>query len=636
MDLRHRLADDLRSIGLAAHADGEVAVLGAVKSELERRLSGGGGSKRAAVVLAELAALAALPPEPPHTREPSPLTVEAEALAEQYRAHRAALGFEPWSAAIEIAPEGAGRARYFVGPRPSPELGIVLPTHPIARLLKPRFGFEPFDFESEGKRGYIRIAGVLRRRARVVATNPDLRLQIEASGETVSWPFDEHQIEASAGHETRAQWMQAPSVGQLAGHLTDEQLALLATLENTSLLIDAPAGAGKTIVALFRLAAQLDASPAANAAYFVRTNTLAAYVRDAVRELGLEGRVTVQTLHAWAQLALPGGFSTEKVEAELGQVLTSEEIVDAFEQIDVAGASPLEAVLALSRAAEVAKRCFRGFRGNVGAFFGAFTGESVPYELAGLLALADLRRSDSTLPSYDYVVADEAQDFGASALVAMFRACRNRDRGGITICTDPNQRIWPSIAEVDVRRVFERWVGRSISLPSLPLSVRCPPAAAQLAQHFVRGTTGTQPVVCERASTREAVAKKIAEDCRELMASCPGQTVMILYPTSPARVWAGVLKGALHDMTYTKIERDVVAPMADVRIATFAYAKGLEADHVRVIVDGINGMRDEVETRNELYTAVTRAVHDVRLCVAGNLPTVLSTAVDAGVLRVVR
>ena len=89
-------------------------------------------------------------------------------------------------------------------------------------------------------------------------------------------------------------------------------------------------------------------------------------------------------------------------------------------------------------------------------------------------------------------------------------------------------------------------------------------------------------------------------------------------------------------MTYTKIERDVVAPMADVRIATFAYAKGLEADHVRVIVDGINGMRDEVETRNELYTAVTRAVHDVRLCVAGNLPTVLSTAVDAGVLRVVR
>ena len=229
----------------------------------------------------------------------------------------------------------------------------------------------------------------------------------------------------------------------------------------------------------------------------------------------------------------------------------------------------------------------------------------LPDKLGGILEL-------------DHLVIDEAQDFGPVEFAIMVDAVR--DRRHLTIVGDISQKILFS-------RKFIGWdsVLNILGLPKddlihLEISFRCTVPIMNLARK-IEGSSGEIPFgrpgaapVWHRASDRDDVLETVARWTQRLLAEDPYRLIALIcrYPKQ-----AMELKEELTEMVSEEIRvgyREQFSFEPGVLTTNIHQVKGLEFDAVALIEPSeAHYPQRQTESRNMLYTAVTRAQDDLML-----------------------
>lgn len=264
-------------------------------------------------------------------------------------------------------------------------------------------------------------------------------------------------------------------------------------------------------------------------------------------------------------------------------------------------------------------------------------------DLALLLRLIQLKNGglprgaeDTEVVLYDHLLVDEAQDFGATELAALFASVRTRS--GVTVAGDLNQKINPKVE-------FMGWeaVGRELgvelgTVARLDLAHRCTGPIMRLADRIAGDTSptareGVAPMVVRVPEERRA--ELTAERVSSFLAANPSAHACVVVrhrEQVPAvrDALAAALEPAGIPVRLGRNESFVFAP--GVTVTNLRQVKGLEFDYVLGFGAGAEEYPDSLEGRRNLYTLVTRARERLDFVHAGELPPLLEVAIARGLL----
>lgn len=215
----------------------------------------------------------------------------------------------------------------------------------------------------------------------------------------------------------------------------------------------------------------------------------------------------------------------------------------------------------------------------------------------------------ASLPLYDCVVVDEAQEFAPLELSIMGRAVR---RGGcLVVAGDAAQ-------QVDPTSDFPGWEGVMASLRAedharvvLEVNYRCPAEVTELARGVV-GAAAPPPRLAPsiaRARHRDPLhlAIWLTGELRALRADDPSASIAVICRTHAlARAFAQTLRRALEVQLGIFGDFDFQPGLV---VTSVPEVKGLEFDYVFVPDADAGVYPDTADSRRSLYVALTRATH---------------------------
>jgi DNA helicase-2/ATP-dependent DNA helicase PcrA len=269
-------------------------------------------------------------------------------------------------------------------------------------------------------------------------------------------------------------------------------------------------------------------------------------------------------------------------------------------------------------------------------------GPRVAFEdLAILLRLMHLKHGglpnkdrDDEVNVYEHVLVDEAQDFGAVELSAIFSAVRSRT--GVTIVGDTNQKIVPEADFIGWDALANELGASGAAVARLEVPHRSSAAIMRLADALVgEQSPATRPGPLPRLSVvgANALVARLAERINSHLAENPHAHVAVVCGSpktveetvqqlTPLLTGVDVRRG--HNATFT------FAP--GVTVTNLRQIKGLEFDAVFALeVEDLRYPPDE-QGRRWLYTLVTRAKDALHLFTTGAPATLLQPALEAGLI----
>ena len=226
--------------------------------------------------------------------------------------------------------------------------------------------------------------------------------------------------------------------------------------------------------------------------------------------------------------------------------------------------------------------------------------------------------------SIRYVMVDEVQDYTASQLMLMRRYF---SFAHFLMLGDESQAIREGTATFDeIREVF-RVGGRTLEECSLKTSYRSSPEITELFSTLMVDAAskslssvrraGSRPKICAFSDTDEYLEALRAEI--ERVSALPGLTAVICADTKRVRWLDRHLKGAAHAM-----KKNEHLPATGVVLIDLRLAKGLEFDRVIVADAQREVYGDDDLSRRRLYTATSRAMHEVTIFAQGQLTSLLN------------
>lgn len=227
-------------------------------------------------------------------------------------------------------------------------------------------------------------------------------------------------------------------------------------------------------------------------------------------------------------------------------------------------------------------------------------------------------------PNARYVMIDEVQDYTQAQLMVLSRYF---SRAHFLLLGDENQAIHEGTATFpEIRRIFESTHGE-ISECRLLTSYRSTPEITSLFTKLMDDSShikttsvqreGNKPQIIELSSQEELLAEITHIADTEMKK--PGLCALV----APNKKVVASLREHLNDSIQV-IDLDSTLPAEGVILLDVALAKGLEFDHVVVIDADRNHYPDTPLSRRRLYTALSRATHNVTVLAQGTLTPLLS------------
>ena len=224
-----------------------------------------------------------------------------------------------------------------------------------------------------------------------------------------------------------------------------------------------------------------------------------------------------------------------------------------------------------------------------------------------------------------YVMVDEVQDYSLAQLMLLSRYF---GKAHFLMLGDEHQAIREGTASWDdIRAVFQATHG-DVTECALRTSYRSSPEITELFSSLLsdaeRGTlssvrrAGVEPVITsfEDADSYVAALRALAEREREREGLC---AIVVADPRRAA--W---LSKQLCDLV-PLINRKATLPESGVVLMDLSLAKGLEFDHV-VVADAQDWVYEDDElSRRKLYTALSRAMHEVTVFAQGPITPLLDS-----------
>ena len=228
-----------------------------------------------------------------------------------------------------------------------------------------------------------------------------------------------------------------------------------------------------------------------------------------------------------------------------------------------------------------------------------------------------------------YVMIDEVQDYSAAQLMVLSKFFGSAH---FLLLGDQNQAIREGTASFDeIRSIFEATHGQ-VDVCRLLTSYRSSPEVTAVFSRLVHMGDDIKLASVRRAGLeprREAFASdgEIAAALREVVAAAraeaegdqAGLTAIVANDTKAAYRIAKLL-----DNDVPVLKKNQSLPASGVVIVTLVMAKGLEFDHVVIPDADTTTYPDTPLARRQLYTAVSRAMHQVTLFSCGEMSSLLS------------
>lgn len=229
-----------------------------------------------------------------------------------------------------------------------------------------------------------------------------------------------------------------------------------------------------------------------------------------------------------------------------------------------------------------------------------------------------------TLPEMKHVIIDEAQDY----TLFHYQIFRNIfPRAAFTILGDLNQAIHPFLKLTDFQtavQVFSE-AGYDCKLLEMTKSYRSTKQIAHFTSRFL--TNQKQIELVEREGTKPKViaygANKAAQLAQTIAANLDlgyESVAVICKNETEAKTAADLLKGYAE---FNLIDQNTTYFPSGVVILPVYLAKGLEFDAV-IIFDASESVYSSEADRNLLYTACTRALHELSLFFQGKLSKLIA------------
>ncbi|QWT17932.1 UvrD-helicase domain-containing protein [Collinsella sp. zg1085] len=224
-----------------------------------------------------------------------------------------------------------------------------------------------------------------------------------------------------------------------------------------------------------------------------------------------------------------------------------------------------------------------------------------------------------------YVMIDEVQDYSAAQLKVLSRFFIGAH---FLLLGDPNQAIregTPSFEEIQT--IFEASHGQ-VDVCRLLTSYRSSPEVTALFSGLVNLEADIKLASVRRAGTaavrlrfetEEALLAHMRPLLTEAMADTQTLTAVLLHDQRRAARFAKQL-----DNLVPFVRRNEVLPATGAVIMTLDMAKGLEFDHVIIADADERNYPDTLLARRRLYTAISRAMHQVSLFAVGSWTPLLA------------
>lgn len=228
-----------------------------------------------------------------------------------------------------------------------------------------------------------------------------------------------------------------------------------------------------------------------------------------------------------------------------------------------------------------------------------------------------------------YVMIDEVQDYSAAQLMVLSKFFGSAH---FLLLGDQNQAIREGTASFDeIRSIFEATHGQ-VDVCRLLTSYRSSPEVTAVFSRLVHMGDDIKLASVRRAGLepRRGVFEadgELAAALREVVAAAraeadgdqAGLTAIVANDTKAAYRIAKLL-----DNDVPVLKKNQSLPASGVVIVTLVMAKGLEFDHVVIPDADATTYPDTPLARRQLYTAVSRAMHQVTLFSCGEMSSLLS------------
>lgn len=223
----------------------------------------------------------------------------------------------------------------------------------------------------------------------------------------------------------------------------------------------------------------------------------------------------------------------------------------------------------------------------------------------------------ASLPKYDCVVVDEAQELAALELALVGRAVK---RGGdLVVAGDGAQQVDPTSGFEGWERVMEDLGAADYEKSILEVSYRCPPEVTALARSVLDPALPREEapsIVRRRHESALHLRAWLVSELRAIEAVDPSASIAVTCRTrAVARSMASTLKHGLD--VQLALDGDFVF-RPGVLVTCVPEVKGLEFDYVVVPDADAATYPDQPESRRALYVAVTRATHRLVLACTGS------------------
>jgi len=224
-----------------------------------------------------------------------------------------------------------------------------------------------------------------------------------------------------------------------------------------------------------------------------------------------------------------------------------------------------------------------------------------------------------------YVMVDEVQDYTAAQLMVLARFFPNAH---FLLLGDENQAIRPHTATfAQIRDVFSRMHGE-VSECQLMTSYRSAPAITALFQSLMPPDQGALVESVQQEGEPPRVQAFEAEDqweaaLHEAVTQAEGADGLTAVIAADAYQLKRI-QAALAKTSAVAVDGHGVLPTSGVVLLTLTLAKGLEFDRVIIPDAQAKVYGDDVVARHRLYTAISRATHQVTILANGPLTPLLA------------
>jgi DNA helicase-2/ATP-dependent DNA helicase PcrA len=272
-------------------------------------------------------------------------------------------------------------------------------------------------------------------------------------------------------------------------------------------------------------------------------------------------------------------------------------------------------------------------------------GPSVRFDdLALLLRLMQVKNGglpdqrDESVSTFEHLVIDEAQDFGAVELAVLLGAVRSRT--GVTIVGDLNQKIVPSADFVGWSALARELGVEGVEVCALTVGHRATGPIMALADHIIDdapsgGRAGQAPRLLRPVDT-DAAVDAIAEEVFAVLADDPrAHIALVTRHRGAVAPLVAALSRALDGLCAVREGHNKEFSFAPgLTVTNYRQVKGLEFDAVIVHEPTEDAYPADVQGRRDLYTVLTRARDRLVLVCVDPPSSLLTAAAAAGLVDV--